>query len=135
MISTFFSATSFQPHFFHARWSDSVPRHPVGCGDLEAGAVSLLSAAGISSRTSFIQFVGAAYCRQSKVKDCSYGCKFSLFLFLIVINVSKFGVSDHLPLCSALPGSQPTLTGRGGNFWPQQSSAIVSHQGTDPTKL
>ncbi|KAF9644329.1 alpha/beta-hydrolase [Thelephora ganbajun] len=125
MLSSFFSTTSV---FFLAAalLSASVGAIPlpgtpeVAESNIETRTVNLLSAADISSLTSFTQFARAAYCQQSKVESWSCG-----------------------EACDAISGFKPTLTGGDGarvplffvGYWPQRNSVIVSHQGTDPTQL
>jgi len=120
MLSAFFSATSVfllaATLLFTSVGAIPLPgTSEVAERDLEARAVSLFSTADISSFTSFTQFARAAYCQQSKVKNWSCGRKFSLFLFLIVIDILKcLIVCLFAEACSALPGFQPTLTGGDG---------------------
>ena len=70
---------------FHHHWSNSAPspRCLGGCTkrDLEARAVGLLSLIDLSGFTSFTQFMRAAYCPQSKIKN--WNCRGKLSLFLI----------------------------------------------------
>lgn len=84
------------------------------------GDVSTLSSTQLSDLAPFTQFARAAYCGSSKVQNWQCG-----------------------QACDALPGFKPSLVGGDGNaeqfffvgFMPSQSSVIVAHEGTDPTKL
>ncbi|KAI0311771.1 alpha/beta-hydrolase [Amylostereum chailletii] len=83
-------------------------------------SVTAVSASMLSSFAPFTQFARAAYCASSKVQNWQCG-----------------------EACDALPGFQPTLTGGDGSsvqlffvgYWPDQDTVVVSHEGTDPTKL
>ncbi|KAF8345922.1 Alpha/Beta hydrolase protein [Amanita rubescens] len=79
--------------------------------------VSVSQFAGLAPYT---QFARAVYCPTSKLSGWSCG-----------------------QACAALSGFQPTLVGGNGDsipiffvgYWPEQSSVVVAHEGTDPTKL
>ncbi|KAJ8461787.1 hypothetical protein ONZ45_g18174 [Pleurotus djamor] len=83
-------------------------------------AVTALSSTELASFAPFTQFARAAYCPTSKLQGWKCG-----------------------EACNALPGFQPTLIGGDGNavqiyfvgFWPAQSTVVVAHEGTDPTKF
>jgi len=82
--------------------------------------ISTLSSTQLSDLAPFTQFARAAYCGSDKVQNWQCG-----------------------EACNALPGFKPSLTGGNGDaeqffyvgFMPSQTSVIVAHQGTDPTKL
>ncbi|KAI0061474.1 alpha/beta-hydrolase [Artomyces pyxidatus] len=81
-------------------------------------AVTALSATSLSAFAPFTQFARAAYCSGTANWQCGAAC-------------------------DALPGFLPTLTGGDGNaeqfffvgFYPTTGSVIVTHEGTDPTKI
>ncbi|KDQ19508.1 hypothetical protein BOTBODRAFT_28084 [Botryobasidium botryosum FD-172 SS1] len=80
--------------------------------------VTALSASQVSAYKPYAQFSAAAYCTNTASWNCGAACK-------------------------ALPGFVPYATGGDGNgtprffvgYWPSDDTAIVAHQGTDPSKL
>jgi hypothetical protein len=93
---------------------------PVTRRKQQARQVTTLATAELSGIVPLAQFARAAYCSPEKIQGWKCG-----------------------EACDALPGFEATLTGGDGGdiqfffvgFWPQANTVVVSHQGTDKTKL
>ena len=144
-------------------WSAAVPhvateiREPQPV-DLVTRDATTLSASALSALTPFARFANAAYCPTSKLQSWNCGSEYTLHQFTMTASSHYF----FLATCSSIPGFELTLTGGDGNgiqfcmyyipqhrsetslkrvtidfvgYWPDQNAVVVTHQGTDPTKL
>ncbi|KAG7098662.1 hypothetical protein E1B28_000578 [Marasmius oreades] len=87
---------------------------------LTARGIRHASAQDIEALAPFTQFARAAYCPKHKLHGWNCG-----------------------EACAAIPDFKPTLVDGDGNlvqdyfvgFWPEKLAVVVTHQGTDPTKM